>query len=241
MTGHDLALVRRLAGLDASDVPAALDPVERRAAFLTEYQDAAYARRYRAFIDEVKQAEQRAMPGSSRLSETVARLYFKLLAYKDEYEVARLHTDPAFMARLNETFAPGFSLEFNMAPPLLSRHDPETGHRRKRSFGPWMMGVLRVLAKGKALRGTALDFFGYQAERRQERELIADYEALIRGLLPRLGRVNYEMAVKLAAIPDQIRGFGHVKDKSVQDAKAARDRLLDAFHRGNTVPEYSAA
>jgi indolepyruvate ferredoxin oxidoreductase len=104
-----------------------------------------------------------------------------------------------------------------------------------------MMGFLRLLAKGKVLRGTTFDLFGYQAERRQERQLIADYEGLVRGVLPQLGRLNYDIAVQLAAVPDQIRGFGHVKDKSIQDAKTAQDRLIRAFHRDNTVPEHSAA
>ncbi len=241
MAGHDLALVRRLADLETSDVPVVLDPVEHRAKFLTDYQNAFYAQRYRHFVAEVKQAEQRAMPGSSSFSDIFARMYSKLLAYKDEYEVARLYTDPAFMARLTETFVPGFSIEFNMAPPLLSSNDPETGHRLKRSFGPWMMGLLRFLAKGKVLRGTAFDLFGYQAERRQERRLIVEYEALVRDLLPKLSRLNYDTAVKLVALPDQIRGFGHVKDKSIEQVRAAQDHLLKEFHGSEATLARSAA
>jgi indolepyruvate ferredoxin oxidoreductase len=228
MAGHDLAQVRRIAGLDVVPV-AELDPVERRAAFLTGYQDKAYADRYRAFVATVKEAERRLMPGSSRLSDAVARNYFKLLAYKDEYEVARLHVDPAFRAQLAETFEPGYAIAFNMAPPLISRRDPETGHRRKRSFGPWLEPVLRLLARGKVLRGTAFDLFGWQAERKRERMLIAEYETMIRDLLPRLGRLNYDTAVALAALPDMIRGFGHVKEQAIEAAMARRAELLARF------------
>jgi len=145
------------------------------------------------------------------------------------------------MARLNETFEPGFSVDFNMAPPLISRIDPETGHRRKRSFGPWMWRVLRVLARGKVLRGTALDLFGYQAERRRERALIADYEATLRTILPKLSRVNYDAAVQLAALPEQIRGFGHVKDKAISEAKTKRERLMAEFKGVQDVATHSAA
>jgi indolepyruvate ferredoxin oxidoreductase len=240
MAAHDLAMVRRVAGLEASE-PVAIDPVERRATFLTDYQNAAYAERYRDFVARVKEAERRLMPGSSRLTNAVANNYFKLLAYKDEYEVARLHSDPAFMAKLNETFEPGFTLDFNMAPPLISKLDPETGHRRKRSFGPWMLKLLNVLARGKALRGTALDLFGYQVERKRERALIADYEVTIGALLPRLSRINYDVAVQLASLPDQIRGFGHVKEKAMDDAKEKQLRLLGEFSGARDAAEHSAA
>jgi indolepyruvate ferredoxin oxidoreductase len=240
MAAHDLAMVRRVAGLEVSET-VAIDPVERRAAFLADYQNAAYAQRYRDFVAQVKDAERRAMPGSSRLTNALVNNYFKLLAYKDEYEVARLHTDPAFLARLNETFEPGFSIDFNMAPPLIARRDPETGHRRKRSFGPWMLTVLRVLARGKVLRGTPLDLFGYQAERRRERALIADYEAMIGALLPRLSRLNYDKAVQLASLPDQIRGFGHVKEKAMGEARARQTLLLAEFDNAKSVTEHSAA
>ena len=241
MAAHDMAMVCRVAGLDASDPVAAIDTVERRAAFLTQYQNPAYAQRYRDFVAGVRDAERRAIGGTSRLTDAVVQNYFKLLAYKDEYEVARLHTDPAFMTRLAETFEPGFRIGFNMAPPLISRTDPETGHRRKRSFGPWLWPVLRVLARGKVLRGTALDLFGYQAERRRERALIADYEATISAILPTLSRVNYDSAVQLATLPDQIRGFGHVKDKVMNEANAKRARLLAEFGGTKAVAEDSAA
>jgi len=240
MAAHDGAMVRRVAGLETSE-PVAIDPVERRAAFLTAYQNAAYAQRYRDFVTKVREAERRAMPGSSRLTTAVVNNYFKLLAYKDEYEVARLHSDPAFMARLNETFEPGFSIDFNMAPPMFSRRDPETGHLRKRAFGPWLMSVLRVLARGKALRGTALDVFGYTAERKRERALISEYESTIGGLLARLDRLNYDVAVQLASLPDQIRGFGHVKEKAMDDAKARQARLLGQLNGAKDAVEHSAA
>ncbi|PWB57438.1 MAG: indolepyruvate ferredoxin oxidoreductase [Bradyrhizobiaceae bacterium] len=227
MAAHDMGLVRRVAGLESAEPVTALDPVEHRVRFLSQYQNDAYAERYRAFVAEVRAAEQRL--GSSRLTAAVARNYFKLLAYKDEYEVARLHVDPAFRARLEETFEPGFAISFNVAPPLISRRDRETGHRRKRSFGPWLLPVLRLLARGKALRGTPLDPFGWQAERRRERRLITDYESMVRSLLPRLARVNHDTAVALASLPDRIRGFGHVKDKAIDEARAEEQRLLARF------------
>jgi indolepyruvate ferredoxin oxidoreductase len=238
MAAHDMGLVRRLAGLDAPAPVVALDSVERRAAFLAEYQDEAYADRYRRFVAEVRDAERTAMPGSTRLSEAVASNAFKLLAYKDEYEVARLHARPSFRAQLEETFEPGFTLRFNLAPPLVSKIDPETGHRRKRSFGPWILPFFRMLARGKALRGTALDLFGYQAERRRERQLIRDYEADIRGLLPRLSPLNYDTAVAIASLPDQIRGYGHVKAEAMDAAAIRRDELLASFR--DAIPKDGA-
>jgi indolepyruvate ferredoxin oxidoreductase len=159
----------------------------------------------------------------------VARAYAGLLAYKDEYEVARLHLDPAVLRRLEETFEPGFRLRFNLAPPVLSRPDPRTGRAAKREFGRWMVPVFRLLAGLKGLRGTAFDPFGRTEERRVERQLIADYEALMTRILPMLTADTLPLAVELAALPAMVRGFGHVKLGNVEAMKARREELLARF------------
>ena len=150
--------------------------MDRRVAFLTAYQSARYARRYRTWVEKVKAAEATKAPGQCALSEAVARYLFKLMAYKDEYEVARLYTDTSFVERVKSTFdGDNLRLEFHLAPPLLARRDKVTGEPKKMSFGPWLLGAFRVLKKFKVLRGTPLDPFGYTAERRTERRLIAEY------------------------------------------------------------------
>jgi indolepyruvate ferredoxin oxidoreductase len=205
------------------------EAIARRVAFLTDYQDAAYAERYRTRVDAIRALERERMPGSEALSSAVAKSYFKLLAYKDEYEVARLYTDGTFQSQLARTFEGDYRLEFHLAPPLLAKPDPETGRPRKMRFGPWMMTAFRMLARMKGLRGTRLDIFGYNAERRMERQLIADYESVLDQIAERLGRETYDAAVALAALPDQIRGFGPVKAASVEKAKAREKELLAAL------------
>ena len=251
----------RLAGADPAAVDALLAPtalpsgdpdaddldaiVAQREAFLTEYQDAAYARRYRAFVDRVRAAEQatqggisspRRGPGSRLTADddhalpvthAVARNYAKLMAYKDEYEVARLFTDGSFQRQLDAQFEGDYRLEFHMAPPLLSKPGPHGEPAKKMRFGPWMRPVLRMLAKGKHLRGTAFDPFGYLLDRRIERELVADYERTIASLLPGLSPETSHTIVAIAALPERIRGYGHVKLASLRRAKD-RERDLVA-------------
>jgi indolepyruvate ferredoxin oxidoreductase len=200
--------------------------VASRAKLLTAYQDAALAGRYRALVERVRLVEQKAVPGQTVLAEAVARYYAKLLAYKDEYEVARLFTDAAFAVQLNGQFEGDFRLKFHLAPPLLASRDPATGHLRKQEFGPWMLSLFRALAKLKGLRGTAFDPFGYTAERKQERMLIRDYEGLVDELLGGLTVLNHSLAVKLASIPDDIRGYGHVKDAHLATARRKQQDLL---------------
>jgi indolepyruvate ferredoxin oxidoreductase len=156
----------------------------------------------------------------------VARNYAKLLAYKDEYEVARLYAEAAFAAGLNQQFEGDYRLKFHLAPPLFSKRDPKTGHLIKQEFGPWMLPAFKLLAKLKFLRGTRLDLFGYTAERRRERALIGEYETLVAELLDGLSPANHALAVKLAAIPDDIRGYGHVKDAHLEKAKRKEAELL---------------
>jgi indolepyruvate ferredoxin oxidoreductase len=230
----DLARVERLA--EPAEVirisqapPRTLDElIARRADFLEEYQDSAYASRYRKLVERVREAEAQKTGGSA-LAEAVARYYFKLLAFKDEYEVARLHSDPAFARRIGAMFEGGYKLKFHLAPPILGRRDPRTGEASKSEFGPWMMFAFRILAGLKGLRGTPLDVFVWTAERRAERRLIAEYEAIIAELIDRLDRDNHKLAVEIAQIPEHIRGYGHVKQRHLAAAKGKEAELLAAL------------
>jgi indolepyruvate ferredoxin oxidoreductase len=233
----------RRAALDPAAVEAAATPasdrarpaasldeaIERRVGFLTDYQDAAYAERYRRQVERVRQVEAGRAPGRSELTAAVARYYFKLLAYKDEYEVARLYTNGDFQARLRAQFEGQPKLKIHLAPPLVAARDPATGELKKRAYGPWMLSAMRWLARLKRLRGTILDPFGYATERRIERQLIGAYEQVIDELLAGLSLDNHELAVEIAAIPEQIRGYGHVKIRHLRTAKAREAELLAAF------------
>ncbi|MFO1067216.1 MAG: indolepyruvate ferredoxin oxidoreductase family protein [Geminicoccaceae bacterium] len=226
----DPQAVRAAAGQAETPVAETLDEiVERRARFLEAYQDAAWAQRYRHSVGRIRAAEQKAVPGAEQLAGAVARSLFKLMAYKDEYEVARLYTDGSFAAQLGREFEGWDRLEFHLAPPILGDRDPVSGHLRKRRFGPWMMTAFRFLASLRRLRGTALDPFGYTAERRGERQQIADYTALLDELVRALAPHNHAIAVELAAVPQAIRGFGHVKDANRDKARAREAELLAAF------------
>jgi indolepyruvate ferredoxin oxidoreductase len=228
---HEPDHVQRL--VEASRNPAAggavaqtLDEiVARRAEFLTGYQNAAYADRYRAAVAVIAKAEEAAVPGSTAVTEAVARNLFKLMAYKDEYEVARLYTDGSFGRKLAGQFESWDRLEFHLAPPILGRKGPD-GKARKSSFGPWMMKGFAMLAALKGLRGTVLDVFGYTAERRMERRLIAEYEADLDLIRSSLAPGRIEAAAALASAPALIRGFGHVKQEGVARAQVERQRQL---------------
>ena len=238
---HDLAAVERHARpaqAQAERPPSLDDIVARRVQALTAYQDAAYAERYRSLVERVRAIEaQRVGAGSTRLAEAVAHNYFKLLAYKDEYEVARLYTDPAFWQQVEARFEGDYSVRFHLAAPLLARPDPNTGHIAKRAFGPGMMRVFRLLARLKGLRGTRWDVFGYTAERRAERALIADYEADVAELLDSLSYDRLPLAVDLASLPAGIRGFGHVKAAAMQSAAKQRRALLARWRQPQAEPQ----
>jgi len=207
--------------------------VTRRVAFLTAYQNASYAARYRRLVEKTQAAETARAPGKTGLADAVARYLFKLMAYKDEYEVARLYSDGAFVKQVNSELG-GEHLRFHvhLAPPLLARRDMATGEPRKMTFGPWIFPLFALLAKFKVLRGTAFDPFGYSTERKTERALVRDYEALLDEVLARLDAGNHHIAVGLAAIPEKIRGFGHVKLRHLKAAKADEAVLLDQFRAG---------
>ncbi|TMQ74460.1 Indolepyruvate ferredoxin oxidoreductase [Candidatus Accumulibacter phosphatis] len=197
--------------------------IRQRVETLTAYQNARYAERYRALVERVSAAESPLQ--STALSEAVARSYFRLLAVKDEYEVARLHSDPAFLQQLSEEFEGDYRLRFHLAPPLLARLDPATGRVRKSSYGPWMMSIFKGLSRLRFLRGTIFDPFGKTQERRMERQLLADYEADVELMLTQLEEKTQAIAIELAKVPEQIRGYGHVKAASVLPARARRAML----------------
>src|SRR5262245_46359686 len=233
----DLGAVEALAKPDQAQETHTLsqsldEMIARRVAFLTDYQNASYAARYRALVERTRVVEAGKLAGKSELAEAVARYLFKLMAYKDEYEVARLHAGHTWERVKQEVAGDNLHLEFHMAPPLLARRDPATGELRKMPFGPWLMPVFRVLAKLKFLRGTPFDPFGYTAERRTERMLIDAYEAMLDEVLEKLNADNHRLAVALAAIPEKIRGFGHIKMRNLKAAKADEAALLEQFRAG---------
>jgi len=202
--------------------------VARRAETLTAYQDAAYAARYRELVDKVRRVESEKASGT-KLGEAVARYYAKLMAYKDEYEVARLHSNSAFMQKIEGMFEGDYKVVFHLAPPLLNKPDPATGEAKKSTFGPWMLQAFKLLAKFKGLRGTAFDLFGRSEERRSERALIAEYAATVEQLLTRLSPANHALAVDIASVPELIRGYGHVKMRHLKQAQKQRADLLAEF------------
>jgi indolepyruvate ferredoxin oxidoreductase len=215
--------------------------IARRVAFLADYQNAAYAERYRTWVERVRAAEAKAVPNSTALTEAVAKSLHKLMAYKDEYEVARLYTDGSFEKQVAAAFeGEGLRYEFHLAPPLLARKDPQTGVPRKMSFGPWLMGAFKVLARLKGLRGTPLDVFGYTHERRTERQLVRDFEARLEEIVGKLNADNHAVAVGLANIPQKIKGFGHIKARNLDAAKKEEADLLARF-RSPTPPLAVAA
>ncbi len=215
------------------------DLIDRRVGFLAAYQDAAYAERYRQLVARVAKAERIKTPGREALAQAVARYLFTLMAIKDEYEVARLYTDGVFAREVEAAFDGDLKLELHLAPPIFGRKTA-TGEALKTSFGPWILPAFKLLARLKRLRGTPLDVFGYSNERRIERKLLADYEMLIEELLANLSPDNHASAVALASIPEKIRGFGHVKLRSLDAAKAEEKILLEQFRAGPSFSKLAA-
>ncbi len=224
---HDVAALARAAGLvDAATAPQSLEAlVERRGAFLTDYQDGAYAGLYRVFVDDVA-ARSRAADPDGRFAHAVAQNLFKLMAYKDEYEVARLYSSGDFRKKVEAAFDGDFKLKFHLAPPLLSRDLDPQGRPKKREFGPWIMAAFAVLRRFKGLRGGPFDIFGRSAERRLEHALIADYRRDIEDAVDALDARSLPFALEIARLPEEIRGFGPVKLASIEKAKARRDELF---------------
>jgi indolepyruvate ferredoxin oxidoreductase len=231
---HDLASVQAL--FKAAQViefvkkPSLDEMLKKRVDFLTGYQDAAYAATYQAFVEKVRAAEDPLGKGRA-LTEAVARYLFKLMAYKDEYEVARLHTDPAFLAKIDGMFEGDYKLVHHLAPPLTAKRN-DKGELQKRPFGPWMRSAFGLLAKLKGLRGGALDIFGKTEERRTERQLIVEYRACIDELLQGLTAGNVALAAEIARIPEEIRGYGHVKERHLAAARAKWNGLMVRWRQG---------
>jgi indolepyruvate ferredoxin oxidoreductase len=209
--------------------------IAHRAKLLVAYQDQAYADHYRDFVARVEEAE-RALAGEEfPLTRAVATYLYKLMAYKDEYEVARLYSEPAFREKLSATFTGDYTLSFHLAPPIFNRGSDAGGRPLKTTFGPWMMVAFRLLAKGKFLRGTAFDPFGRLPERREERELIADYRKLLEEVIGDLNPENLAIAVQCASLPDQVRGYGPVKTDSISEYRQQRAGLLHRFHNPTSI------
>ncbi len=225
---HDLNAVRAL--YQASQViqivkkPSLDEMLAKRVEFLTGYQNAAYAQQYQDFVAKVRAVEEPLGQGT-RLSQAVARYLFKLMAYKDEYEVARLHTDAAFTQKISEMFEGDFKIVHHLAPPATAKKD-DKGHLKKKAYGPWMRKAMGVLAGMKGLRGTALDPFGRTEERKTERALIAEYRQCIEALLSHLSADKLALAVEIASIPEDIRGYGHVKERNLAAARTKWQGLM---------------
>ncbi|MGE5389117.1 MAG: DUF6537 domain-containing protein, partial [Hyphomicrobiales bacterium] len=206
------------------------DVIERRAAFLVDYQNEAYSAHYRARVDAIAKLEKARAPGSTELTEAVARYLFKLMAFKDEFEVSRLYTSDAFQRQLGETFEGDLRLELHLAPPIpFLQRKTDFGGSRKITFGPWMFKVMKVLARLKWMRGSWFDITRFNNDRIVERRLLAEYEALIDELLVSLTAENHAAAVALARLPERIRGFGHVKANHIAAVEPERERLLAEF------------
>jgi indolepyruvate ferredoxin oxidoreductase len=216
------------------------EAIERRIAFLSAYQNARYGLRYAEFVAKAREAEQRRTPGRTQFGEAVARNLFKLMAIKDEYEVARLFTDGSFAKQVAASFEGDLSFEFHLAPPILARRDRHTGLPKKTTFGPWMMKAFGVLAALRVLRGTPFDVFGYPHERRVERQLTGQYVALIEEIMDKLDDDHYSLAIALASIPEKIRGYGYIKQRNLVAAKAEEAELLARF-RSSPAPAQMAA
>lgn len=228
---HDLDEVRTAAGIETGTAEAEglQSLIERNVRFLVSYQNDAYGEVYRQFVEQVHAAEDRIGVPDTVLTEAVARSLFKLMAYKDEYEVARLYSSPEFQQMLDAQFESGYRLSFHMAPPAIAKRDAVTGHPIKRTFGGWLRGPLSLLARFKGLRGTAFDPFGMSAERRQERQDIDDYRGLVSHLVDGLTAENRQTAVKIAALAMQIRGYGHVKNANRERVLKEQADLLAIF------------
>ena len=223
-------IVHKAAGLLDDEEPAeTLDRfIDSRAEFLTAYQNAAYAESYRQFVDTVR-AKSDALEGGQAFVRTVARYLFKLMAYKDEYEVARLYTDGSFRKNIANTFTGDYKLKFHLAPPFLNNETDADGRPKKKQFGSWMMPAFAALSRMKFLRGTPFDPFGRTAERKMERQLVVDYRTRIANIADKLTSENLDTAIAIASLPDEIRGYGPVKEEAVVTAEAKLPDLMAAF------------
>jgi indolepyruvate ferredoxin oxidoreductase len=227
LAAHDMSRVKSVIQFKTragSAVKSLDEQIATRAEFLTNYQDRAYADRYLRAVDKVRKAEASVAPTSTELTEAVAKNLFKLMAYKDEYEVARLYTDGSFAKKLSDKFDGDYQLKFYLAPPIFAKRD-KSGRLMKKEYGGWMLSAFRLLAKLKGLRGTPFDPFGRTEERRMERRLVEDYFAMIDHRFAKLTPAQIPLLAKLARLPETIRGYGHIKDENVRKAATEKARL----------------
>ncbi|MEH6474166.1 MAG: indolepyruvate ferredoxin oxidoreductase family protein [Sneathiella sp.] len=213
--------------------------IDRRKTFLTDYQDGAYARRYASLVDRIKVKEADIKTGTNALSKAVAKSLFKFMAYKDEYEVARLYADTGFMDKVDRMMEGDYRVKYNLAPPLFAKKDPNTGELKKSEYGPWMKKAFEILPRFKFLRGTALDPFGYLAERKEERLILQQFEQILSQLIDNLTADNYASAVEIAELPMKVRGYGHVKDKAIEHYRRDLENLMGVFK--SSAPHKEAA
>ena len=239
LAAHDLQRVVTAARFKNSGSAPARRTLEEsiafRAGFLTDYQNEAYSKRYLAEVERISAAEAKAAPGSHDLTEAFSKGLFKLMAYKDEYEVARLYSDGEFAKALKEQFDGDASVKVSLAPPLLASRDKVTGHLRKREFGSWILGAFEILTRFKFLRGTAFDPFGYTSERKMERALAGEYSAMIFRHLDKAKPVDWPRLVQLAKSAELVRGYGHIKEANVAKYRGECARLEAAI--GQTVAQ----
>ena len=207
--------------------------MKKHADFLAGYQNRAYAAQYESFVGRVKAAE--SVVGGTRLTEAVARSLFRLMAYKDEYEVARLHTGAAFRQQIASMFEGKVRLVHHLAPPLFARKN-QAGELVKGAYGPWMRTAFGVLARFKGLRGTAFDPFGYTLERKEERALIGEFRRSVEALLPALSAQNLDLALEIARLPQEIRGYGHVKARNLAATRTRWERLMAQWQQAGAQP-----
>ncbi len=243
LAAHDLDKVADAASASSPTVETGQDQtlqqrIERRTAYLSQYQDAGYAAKYSDFVHQVEATERNRARGLDGLTDAVADGLFKLMSYKDEYEVARLYTDGTFEQKLKAQFDGELEISLHLAPPIISKRDA-SGRLKKREFGPWMFRAMKLLARMKGLRGGPLDIFGRSEERRMERRLIGEYRAVIEELLATLDTDNHRLAVEIAKLPQKIRGFGHIKEANAKRTKAEETELLVAWR--NPSDRVSAA
>lgn len=232
LAAHDLEAIKKLT-VSPNSQPVLDDEelVEHFSDQLQAYQDVTYAEQYRSLVNQVWDAEAKKAQGMNGLARAVTKYAYKLMAYKDEYEVARLHTEAVFSAKLENQFEGNYKLKFHLSPPLIARKDPLTGNPRKMEFGSWILILFRIMAKFKWLRGTSFDIFGYSAERKMERELIEEYERTMAEIIENLNHDNHSLAVEIASLPEKIRGYGHVKLENVEKVKVEWQELVQRYRQ----------
>ena len=206
-----------------------------RTADLIAYQDAAYAERYKQLVDKVTRAEREKAKGMTGLTRAVATYAYKLMAYKDEYEVARLQTSPELKEKLASAFEGDYKIRYHLSPPIFAKKDPISGRPRKYEFGGWITPLFKLMAAMKGLRGTGFDIFGYTAERKMERGLITQYEGVVDRLITGLSPENHALAINIASLPDKIRGYGYIKEDSVRSTLAELETLLGQYENPTTA------